>query len=129
MTTFRTDGSNKTTAQGKSAPARADATASFVPAHISDLIKPPPLMQRLDDRISELPAPVPQLWAVRMWVHAVGSTGITAVQVGHMLFRDQLIALLAQWGVPQDRLAGFREQHERLFGAFYDRARNAHWYI
>ncbi|QLY29552.1 hypothetical protein H0264_30545 [Nocardia huaxiensis] len=102
---------------------------TIVNPELAAKVAPPPFVVRLSKRAATLPAPLPQLWAVRVWAHLVGSTGITAVQVGHMLFRDQLITLLTDLGADEQRLAAFRARHERFFGAVYDGLRRAHWYI
>jgi hypothetical protein len=118
-----------TTRNSPAASTDSDARHPIVSQELAAKVAPPPYVTRWTERLDDWPHSLPQLWALRVWAHLVSSCGLTAVQVGHMLFRDQLIDLFGQWGVPSERQATFRDRHERIFGSVYDGLRRAHWYI
>lgn len=92
-------------------------------------VAPPPYVERWTERIAEQSAPLPQIWAARIWLHGVLSSVITGAEVGHQLFRDRTLELMRDVGVSEQKIDGFRNQHDLLAPPMYAVLRRLHWYV
>lgn len=96
---------------------------------LSEKVSPPPYVAEWTKEIASWPSPFPQVWALRVWAHGLLSALLTAAEVGHTLFRDRTLEMMAQLGVPEDRIAFLRDLHDTFVPGTYDLLRRIHWYV
>jgi len=90
----------------------------------------PQFRQDLTARMSQLPAPVPQVWRGIDNFHHILDAGVLTVELAHRRLRDTaVLPLAARLGAPDAAIEAFRRRHDRIITRLYGGLRGAHWYV